>query len=89
MIRQPRYKPDTKSPDPKPSSNSDLPVAWITGPATGPSLGRGLGVFLTLLLFIKIKIQMFFLKDPNNREHGSTFMTANAMKCRRKDSIAA
>jgi hypothetical protein len=27
----------TKSPDPKPSSNSDLPVAWITGPATDPS----------------------------------------------------
>jgi hypothetical protein len=24
--------------DPKPSSNSDLPVAWITGPATDPSL---------------------------------------------------
>jgi hypothetical protein len=30
--------PDTKSPDPKPTSNSDLPVAWITGPATDPSL---------------------------------------------------
>jgi hypothetical protein len=28
----------TQSPDHKPSSNSDLPVAWITGPATDPSL---------------------------------------------------
>jgi hypothetical protein len=27
-----------KSPDPKPSSNSDLPVAGITGPATDPSM---------------------------------------------------
>jgi hypothetical protein len=44
IVRQPSadahviWVADTKSPDPKPSSNSDLPVAWITGPATDPSL---------------------------------------------------
>jgi hypothetical protein len=30
--------------DPKPSSNSNLPVAWITGPATDPSLLKSLNL---------------------------------------------
>jgi hypothetical protein len=31
-------RPIQSHPTPKPSSNSDLPVAWITGPTTDPSL---------------------------------------------------
>jgi hypothetical protein len=30
-------------PDPKSSTNSDLPVTWITGPTTDPGLLRGKG----------------------------------------------
>jgi hypothetical protein len=33
-------KSEPEPPDLRPSSNVDFPVAWITGPATDPSLSR-------------------------------------------------
>jgi hypothetical protein len=33
-------KSEPEPPDLRPSSNVDFPVAWITGPATDPSLER-------------------------------------------------
>jgi hypothetical protein len=32
------FKSEPEPPDLRPSSNIDFPVAWITGPATDPSL---------------------------------------------------
>jgi hypothetical protein len=62
-------KSEPEPPDHRPSSNVDFPVAWITGPATDPSLK--LQIYLTAFfdLILKTKkskaqkdLEAFFFK---------------------------
>jgi hypothetical protein len=46
----------TRNRDPKPSSNSDLPVAWITGPTTDPSLLVRVTTVITFSLATSFKL---------------------------------
>ena len=52
----------SRTPVLKPSSNSSLPFAWITGPATDPSLQNHPSI---ILLFSVIEIQWIFLSKKN------------------------
>jgi hypothetical protein len=69
------FKSEPKPPDLRPSSNVDFPVAWITGPATDPSLESEFVADYCVLGAILFSFQTAMMTWWPNLENLNVFLT--------------